>query len=68
MSLHRPRWISVGKKECSECRGSGVQRGWENQISWMGLAHCRREWPCGRCRGKGEEDVGYMDSRDASGR
>lgn len=67
-SGRRPRWISVGKRECYDCNGTGVRRGWDDQIDWLGLERARREFPCDRCRATGEEDVGYMDLRDASGR
>jgi DnaJ-class molecular chaperone len=60
------RWVEVAKGDCRDCDGYGVIRGTPSGISKREAL--RRGYRCRRCKGTGTRSVGYMDSRDASGR
>lgn len=63
-------WIEVGKSDCRECGGIGVEPGSANLIGhgWTKRELIKRGCGCRACKGTGQKSVGYQDLRDASGR
>lgn len=63
-------WIEVGRKDCSECGGTGIAwPGYEHIDGWNTVSDLKRQYgECRSCDGSGTRSVGYSDLRDASGR
>lgn len=62
-------WVEVGKADCEECGGTGVDPFVHDRIQYDGIEYLKKQgYRCSRCRGTGKRSIGYQDLRDASGR
>lgn len=60
-------WITVGKDDCSECNGTGVSS--PELLQYRSRRELIDEgYRCEWCKGTGEEEIGYQNFADPSGR